>query len=365
MVNVVFLEMITSRDPGAGGLITLAQFTFVTLVGLPDVMAWGGNRGIFKQRGMPLWFHAFITATFFTVSLLNNMALKYQIAMPLHMVFRASSLAASLLLGYLAFGKRYEAHQVRGVLLVSIGIFIATWADAQQKQEIAGQAALGADCCNQNQFTESNDAVPDGAINELTNNEVDKDPFHQWLFGLGLLTIALFLSAALGHFQERGYQKWGKHSVELKFYSHAMALPWFVVFRGQDIFTHAQHWITSPSLADTLASQGGIANTISTLLPPTLANIPLLWWLLLGNVLSQLVCISHVYRLTAVSSTLTCTMTITFRKFLSIIFSVVYFQNPFSLKHWTGTCLVFLGVGFYSGLIALPKAKSDKTTKVE
>ncbi|GBG30546.1 UDP-xylose and UDP-N-acetylglucosamine transporter [Hondaea fermentalgiana] len=352
--------MITSRDPGAGALVTLAQFAFVATLGLPDVLAWGRQGRLLKPRGIPLWFHAFITATFFTVSLLNNMALKYHIAMPLHMVFRASSLAASLLIGWAAFGKRYASHQVQGVLLVSAGILLATWADAQQKQAMAAdETSPASDCC--------------GDVGALGNSAADaKDKvqgsttlqgagvFQEWLFGLGLLTVALFASAALGHFQENGYKKWGKHANELKFYSHVLALPWFVIVRGQDISSHIDIWAASPTLADEIPA-------LAATLPAALQQIPVLWVLLLGNVLSQLVCISFVYRLTAVSSTLTCTMTITFRKFLSIIFSVVYFQNPFSAKHWLGTCLVFAGVGLYSGMFSSkaqeePSAPGTKKT---
>lgn len=54
-------------------------------------------------------------------------------------------------------------------------------------------------------------------------------------------------------------------------------------------------------------------------------------------------CISSVYYLTTECSSLTVTLVITLRKFVSLLFSIVYFSNPFTLLHWLGTILVFVG----------------------
>jgi hypothetical protein len=60
-----------------------------------------------KQRVAPLWYWVVLTAIFFLLSVANNKAYAYNISMPVHMVFRASSLAASLIVGYFVFKKRY------------------------------------------------------------------------------------------------------------------------------------------------------------------------------------------------------------------------------------------------------------------
>lgn len=72
-------------------------------------------------------------------------------------------------------------------------------------------------------------------------------------------------------------------------------------------------------------------------------GLPLLWLYLIGNMITQYLCISSVYVLTTECSSLTLTLVITLRKFFSLMFSIVYFQNPFTLAHWFGTILVFSG----------------------
>jgi len=42
-----------------------------------------------------------LVALYFTVSVVNNYALNFNIPMPLHMIFRAGSLMASMMLGIL------------------------------------------------------------------------------------------------------------------------------------------------------------------------------------------------------------------------------------------------------------------------
>lgn len=72
-------------------------------------------------------------------------------------------------------------------------------------------------------------------------------------------------------------------------------------------------------------------------------GIPILWVFLILNVITQYMCISNVYILTTECASLTVTLVITLRKFFSLLFSIIYFQNPFTLAHWLGTVMVFSG----------------------
>ena len=54
-------------------------------------------------------------------------------------------------------------------------------------------------------------------------------------------------------------------------------------------------------------------------------------------------CINSVFYLTTECASLTVTLIVTLRKFTSLLFSIVYFQNPFTTLHWIGTILVFTG----------------------
>ena len=98
--NVIVLEYIIRFDSGAGNIVTCAQFLFIALQGLS-----GHFRTMFRTI-VPLWFYALLTAIFFSLSVANNKAYDFNISMPVHMVFRASSLAASMIVGYLGFKKR-------------------------------------------------------------------------------------------------------------------------------------------------------------------------------------------------------------------------------------------------------------------
>jgi drug/metabolite transporter (DMT)-like permease len=86
------------------------------------------------------------------------------------------------------------------------------------------------------------------------------------------------------------------------------------------------------------------ASSASTL-RVTLAATPVL--ALLCNVVSQFLCVSGVYALTACSSATATTMAITVRKFVSIVLSVLLFDSSFTTTHWLGTCCVFFGAAVY------------------
>lgn len=60
------------------------------------------------------------------------------------------------------------------------------------------------------------------------------------------------------------------------------------------------------------------------------------------------VCIRGVFILTTECASLTVTLFVTLRKFVSLIFSILYFQNPFTLWHWLGTLFVFIGTLMYT-----------------
>lgn len=59
-------------------------------------------------------------------------------------------------------------------------------------------------------------------------------------------------------------------------------------------------------------------------------------------------CIRGVFILTTECASLTVTLFVTLRKFVSLIFSIWYFQNPFTPWHWLGTVFVFMGTLMYT-----------------
>ena len=76
---------------------------------------------------------------------------------------------------------------------------------------------------------------------------------------------------------------------------------------------------------------------------PWLLGVPALWVLLAVNTWCQYLCIQSVMRLMSECTSLTVTLVLTLRKFLSLLFSIFYFDNPFTATHWSATVLVFAG----------------------
>ncbi|XP_048409864.1 UDP-xylose and UDP-N-acetylglucosamine transporter [Stegostoma tigrinum] len=295
--NVVFLELLVRDFPGCGNLVTFGQFLFIALEGLIFQAHF-----FTKPRAIPLRNYFIMVTMFFIVSVVNNYALNFNIPMPLHMIFRSGSLIASMVLGIIILKKRYTIAKYISVALVSLGIFICTFMSAKQ-------------------------------VSSRTSASADEGyyVFIRWLIGIFMLTFALFMSARMGLFQETLYKQYGKHSTEALFYNHFLPLPAFLLFTS-DIYHH------------------GVLFNQSELMEIALLGItlPVMWFYLVLNVLTQYICIRGVFILTTECTSLTVTLVVTLRKFISLIFSIVYFKNPFTFWHWFGTVVVFIGTLTYA-----------------
>ena len=89
-------------------------------------------------------------------------------------------------------------------------------------------------------------------------------------------------------------------------------------------------------------------------------SIPSMLLYLLGNVITQYICISAVFVLTTECASLTVTLVVTLRKFLSLLFSILYFKNPFTVYHWLGTALVFGGTLLFSDIPGMIRSSKEK-----
>jgi solute carrier family 35 (UDP-xylose/UDP-N-acetylglucosamine transporter), member B4 len=128
------------------------------------------------------------------------------------------------------------------------------------------------------------------------------------------------------------YSRHGKHPKEALFYTHLMPLPGFLLLYS-DIYSH---WLR--------AFESPVISVMGLEAPSTIIY-------LVGNMLTQYICISSVYILTTECSSLTVTLVVTLRKFLSLLFSILYFQNEFTKSHWIGTILVFTGTAIFTELV--------------
>uniref|UniRef100_A0A8C8C291 Solute carrier family 35 member B4 n=1 Tax=Oncorhynchus tshawytscha TaxID=74940 RepID=A0A8C8C291_ONCTS len=291
--NVVFLETLVREFPGCGNIVTFAQFAFIALEGFIFETNFGR-----KKPAIPMSNYVIMVTMFFTVSVINNYALNFNIAMPLHMIFRSEVLK----LCTVSFPCRYSMSKYLSVAMVSLGIFICTIMSAKQ-------------------------------VNVGTKGSDDQGvyAFLHWLIGIAMLTFALLMSARMGIFQETLYKQYGKHSKEALFYNHCLPLPGFLLL-SSDIYNHGVLFSQSTPVEVPVIGQA----------------VPVLWLYLLLNVITQYVCIRGVFILTTECASLTVTLVVTLRKFISLIISILFFKNPFTTWHWVGTGVVFLGTLIYT-----------------
>ena len=142
------------------------------------------------------------------------------------------------------------------------------------------------------------------------------------------------------------YGKYGKHPKEALFYTHALPLPGFLLL-APDIL---HHW-------------GLLLSSQPVAIPLLNIQLPVMLLYLLGNVVTQYVCISSVFVLTTECASLTVTLVVTLRKFLSLLFSIMYFNNPFTPYHWLGTGLVFGGTLLFSDIPSMIKSSRQSRDK--
>ncbi|XP_071960973.1 UDP-xylose and UDP-N-acetylglucosamine transporter-like [Antedon mediterranea] len=304
--NVIFLELLVTEYPGCGNLITFAQFFIISVEGFIFTTRFGTKKPV-----IPVVNYLYMVMFFFIVSVVNNYAINFNISMPLHMIFRSGSLIANMILGIIILKKRYTISKYLAVLMISAGICTCT--------------IMSANTVSRESDKHKHYEEEDGT---------ESAEFVTWLIGIGMLTFALFMSARMGIYQEVLYKQYGKHPREALFYSHAIPLLAFA-FIGKDIVHHVSLFSQSEPFE---ISYLGI-------------EVPILWLYMIGNCITQYVCIRSVFILTTECSSLVVTLVVTLRKFVSLIFSIVYFKNPFTFYHWIGTSMVFGGTLIFLGFI--------------
>ena len=171
-------------------------------------------------------------------------------------IFRDASIlfTVSFPPGILLLKKRYSMSKYLAVICITVGICISTFASSTAKVSTPAPANASEE-----------GATPPPPV-----------PLLEWSIGIGMLTFALFASALMGIYQEKMYAKFGKHPHEALFFVHALSLPAFALM-WNDIAKHAALYQASPIVTVPI---------ISRFVP-----VPSMWAWLLGNVVTQLMCI--------------------------------------------------------------------------
>ncbi|KAL1744092.1 UAA transporter [Schizophyllum fasciatum] len=305
--NVWAYEELLLMNPRIGSALTFSQMLFITLQSLPSFLAFGGGMPRLKPRQVPLtnWAAQVILVT--VGSLFNNWVYAYKVPLTVMIVFRSAGLAVSMLLGYFVLRKRYNATQVFSAALVSVGVVLAT---LSRSSESTSSARL----------------TPDNA-----------EDLRRYTLGIIMLASSLFVTGILGILQERTYKKYGPCWREGVFYTHFLSLPIFLFL--------------IPDIQQGMQSLSAPKNNRSP---------PLAFAMLMTNLLSQLVCVRGVNRLTSQVSSVSTNLVLTIRKALSLCFSVWWFGNAWNARLVLGAAMVFTG-----GLLFGWGSESADRSKVE
>ncbi|CAO1621625.1 unnamed protein product [Parajaminaea phylloscopi] len=311
--NAYFLELSTAQIPDLGTLITFLHFFFVMLLALPSQI--DGQTWSLKKNKVPLSRWAVQVILYASTSLLNNVAFAYDIPMPVHIIFRSGGLVVNMIMGWLVRGKRYSRVQVASVMLVTVGVIVATLSTSPSPKS----ASSG----------KSSDAT-----------EVSR-----YFMGIILLLVALILSALMGIWQELTFSKYGRNNwQESIFYSHLLSLP-LLTLRGKDL---RREWdMARNSTPASYPLLGGV-------------SLPSMYPLLALNVLTQLACINGVNRLTSRVSSVGVTLVLVVRKAVSLALSVLLVGG----SRGADVKLLVLGAtAVFAGTIGYARAGSQFQTK--
>jgi UDP-xylose/UDP-N-acetylglucosamine transporter B4 len=84
-------------------------------------------------------------------------------------------------------------------------------------------------------------------------------------------------------------------------------------------------------------------------------SIPIQILYIISNALAHYLCITCVFILTTECTSLSVTLTITLRKFSSLMLSIFYFRHNFTFFHWMGTFFIIIGTIIFTEIF--PKIK--------
>ena len=142
---------------------------------------------------MPFRSWLVLVVMYFLVSVTNNYALSYNIPMPLHMVFRAGSLMANMVMGMVLLGKRYKTVKYVSVIMITVGIATCTVMSATSRVSLKTGKAV---------FTAEGDS--EKAVEEilLALEAEQTERLGELMTGICLMAVAMFMSARMGIYQE-------------------------------------------------------------------------------------------------------------------------------------------------------------------
>lgn len=282
--NAISLEFLARGNPDLGFLCNFLQLCFVS--GWNYVMH---REQLIEKRVIPLRTHALQVLLSFAVTACTAISLQFGVPAVFLTIVRSGTLLASLSLGVLFFGRKFNLTVLLCVLSMTAGIILSTWKRPPRRPD-PGSLAV----------------------------DLQAQAHSDYISGILVLVLSLFLSTLLGQLQERMFELHGRHLWrESLFYLHLFSIPIHVLLFGR---------VTLSALVQMGPSQ---------------------WLAAVMNALTQYLCIRGVYMILSASSSLTLNVALTLRKLASILLSVWLFSHSFLFRQWCGTLIVIFGSFFY------------------
>lgn len=301
------------NSPDIGLLVTFCQFVLVAIISLAPLIDRQNSKWhtlYLKKTNIPLRKLIQSVVMFFVMSVLNNSVWEFGISVPIHIMFRSSGTVITMVVGYLFGGKRYSKGQVCSSILVTVGAILVI--SQREKVDL-----------------------------EWLFQQVDT----RFCFGILLLFSASVLGAFMGLYTESIYEKYGNHWQETLFYTHLLGIPLFGIRRNSIFRDIKSIWSAAPTVV------------ISKY--PYIEILQLFAFLLL-NCISQVVCARGVNQLCGIASSLTVTMVLLVRKFVSLVLSAYFFGNRFNTQGYVGATILVIGTIQYSlSTVYRSKVKTD------
>ncbi|WVQ66138.1 uncharacterized protein L199_004316 [Kwoniella botswanensis] len=357
--NVWALEGVLKNHPKSGTFLTFVQFLYVTITTISSQLIWkrvpkvGVPYPVLKTRKVPIGRWGVQVVLFLAVSLMNNYAFGLKIPVTVHIIFRSGGLCVSMLVGSIFGKRRYSFGQILAALLITSGITLATISAPRPPRPPRIQESPSSPTINTSHASHHS-WIPDHL---------------EYFAGVGLLTLAMIISAFLGLWQEQTYRIYGKEWKEALFYGHALSLPFFLPMQSSLKSTFNSYLSSPPINLSSLSLPIPITSSFPIPFPSynPLKSIlggyadlliPSAILGLLINIVTQGICVRGVNRLTSKVNSVTVNLVLTVRKAISLAISVWWYRSGFNAGLGAGGMMVLLGTILYS-FAPGPKGLSD------
>jgi drug/metabolite transporter (DMT)-like permease len=119
-------------EPDSGLLITLMQFVLVTVFTYNTQRSLSNPPLFLRKTKVPFHKLFLSAAMFYAVNMLNNWAFAFNISVPVHIILRSFGSVTTMAAGWLR-GRWYSPIQVLSVAILTVGVIVSAWADAESK----------------------------------------------------------------------------------------------------------------------------------------------------------------------------------------------------------------------------------------